>query len=119
MNSQVFTKSAVISTILQVLMVLLNHYAPQLAGPMLAPIGGTGIGLVAGILYGMWAKSGTMGQNAGGGAAAGAAGGVLGSILSMALGDVPAATIAVAGGSTAVSGAIGGVIGRMFGTKGA
>jgi len=119
MNSQVFTRSAIISTILQVIMVLVNHYAPNLAGPMLAPIGGTGIGAAAGVIYGLMAKGGTMGQNALGGAAAGATGGVLGSILSMALGYVPASTIAVAGGSTLVSGAIGGVVGRIFGAKGA
>lgn len=118
MNNPVFTKSAIVSTILQVIMVLVNHYAPGLAGPNLAPIGGTGIGLIAGVLYGIWAKGGAMGQNAAGGAAAGAAGGVLGALVSMGLGDVPAATVGVAGVSTAVSGAIGGVIGRMFGAKG-
>ncbi len=117
MNNQVLTRSAIVSTILQVVMVLVNHYAPALAGPMLAPIGGTGIGLVAGVLYGLWAKGGTLGQNAAGGAAAGVVGGVLGSLLSMGLGDVPAATVGVAGVSTAVSGAIGGAIGRMFGQK--
>ena len=117
MNSQVFTKSAIVSTIVQVIMVLVNHYAPTLFGPMLPPLGGTGIGAAAGVIYGLWAKGGTIGQNALGGAAAGATGGILGAILSMALGDVPVSTIAVAGGSTAVAGAIGGVIGRMFGKK--
>ena len=41
MNTQALTKSAIVSTILQVIMVLVNHYAPSLAGPMLAPVGGT------------------------------------------------------------------------------
>ena len=119
MNNQALTRSAIVSTILQVIMVLVNHYAPNLAGPQLAPIGGTSIGAAAGVLYGLWAKGGAAPQNAGGGAAAGAIGGILGSALSMGLGDVPMSTIAVAGGSTAVAGAIGGIIGRMFGNRAA
>lgn len=118
MNTQILTKSAIISTILQVIMVLVNHYAPTLGGPNLAPIAGTSIGAAAGVLYGLWAAGGPVGPSAIGGAAAGAIGGILGSILSMALGDVPATTVAIAGGSTAVAGAIGGVVGRMFGSKG-
>ncbi len=118
MNSQALTKSAIVSTILQVIMVLVNHYAPTLAGPNLAPIGGTAIGAVGGLAYGMFAKGGSMGQNAGGGAAAGAIGGVLGSLLSMGMGDVPLMTVAIAGGSTLVSGAIGGILGKMFGARG-
>jgi hypothetical protein len=114
MNTQALTKSAIVSTVLQVIMVLVNHYAPGLAGPNLAPIGGTAIGAVGGLVYGILAKGGNNGQNAGGGAAAGAIGGVLGSVLSMAMGDVPASTVAIAGGSTAVSGAIGGILGKMF-----
>ncbi len=117
MNTQALTKSAIISTVLQVIMVLVNHYAPGLAGSNLAPIGGTAIGGIGGLVYGMLAKGGTNGQNAGGGAAAGAIGGVLGSVLSMAMGDVPASTVAIAGGSTAVAGAIGGVLGKMFGNR--
>lgn len=117
-NQQALTKSAIASTLLQVAMVLVNHFAPTLFGPNLPAIGGTAIGGVAGIIYGMLANSAAPGPNAGGGAAAGAIGGVLGSALSMAMGDVPAATIAIAGGSTAVSGAIGGVLGRLLGPKG-
>ena len=117
MNNQALTKSAIISTILQVIMVLVNHYAPTLAGPNLAPIGGTAIGAIGGLCYGMLARGGTTAQNAGGGAAAGAIGGVLGSLLSMGMGDVPLMTVAIAGGSTLVSGAIGGVLGKMFGNR--
>ncbi|HEX7918773.1 MAG TPA: hypothetical protein VF454_05175, partial [Gemmatimonadales bacterium] len=87
MNTQALTKSAIVSTILQVIMVLVNHYAPGLAGPNLAPIGGTAIGGIGGLVYGMLAKSAQTPQNAGGGAAAGAIGGILGSVLSMGLGD--------------------------------
>lgn len=117
MNTQALTKSAIVSTVLQVIMVLVNHYAPGLAGPMLAPVGGTAIGGIGGLIYGMLAKGGAHAQNAGGGAAAGAIGGVLGSVLSMAMGDVPAATVAVAGGSTAVAGAIGGILGKVLGQR--
>src|SRR5258706_42364 len=98
MNTQVLTRSAIVSTILQVLMVLVNHYAPGLVGPMLAPVGGTAIGALAGLMYSRNAAGGTAGQGAAGGAAAGAIGGVLGSLLSMGLGDVPLSTVAVAGG---------------------
>ena len=45
MNRPALTRSAIISTILQVIMVLVNHYAPTLAGPMLAPVGGTAMKL--------------------------------------------------------------------------
>lgn len=117
MNTQALTKSAIVSTILQVIMVLVNHYAPGIGGQNLAPVGGTAIGAIGGFVYSMLAKGGSQGQAAGGGAAAGAIGGVLGSVLSMGLGDVPASTIGVAGGSTLVSGAIGGILGKMFGAR--
>ncbi|HTK57116.1 MAG TPA: hypothetical protein VL295_09825 [Gemmatimonadales bacterium] len=117
MNTQALTKSAIVSTVLQVIMVLVNHYQPGLAGPNLAPIGGTAIGAIGGFIYSMLAMGGSQGQAAGGGAAAGAIGGVLGSVLSMGMGDVPASTVAVAGGSTLVSGAIGGILGKMFGGR--
>ena len=117
MNNQALRKSAIISTILQVFMVLVNHYAPTLAGPMLAPVGGTAIGAIAGVIYARRAQGGTVGQNAAGGAAAGAIGGVLGSVLSLGLGDVPLMTVAVAGVSTLVAGAIGGVLVRMLGNR--
>lgn len=113
MNTQALTKSAIVSTLLQVIMVLVNHYAHTTVGDNFAPIAGTALGGVGGAVYGMLAR-GTQAQNAGGGAAAGAIGGVLGSVLSMAMGDVPAVTVAIAGGSTLFSGAIGGLLGRMF-----
>lgn len=114
MDQQALTKSALASTLLQVAMVLVNHFAPTLFGPNLPAIGGTAIGGVAGIIYGMLARNGAPGPNAGGGAAAGAIGGVLGSLLSMVMGDVPASTIVVAGGSTAIVGAIGGALGKLL-----
>ena len=74
----------------------------------LFPIAGTLIGGVTG-----WLSS--MGAAAGNGAVAGSVAGALGSLVSTALGDVPLANIAIAGGSTLVTGAIGALLNRARG----
>ncbi len=108
-------KATTISALLQLLMVVGGHFLPQLA--QLFPVLGTGLGGVAGILFGLFSKGATGGALAGGGAAAGGLGGLLGSVVSMAMGDVPGATVGIATGSTAVAGAIGGLLGKMLGGK--
>ena len=108
-------KATTISTVLQVLMVVGGHFMPQLA--QLFPVLGTGLGGVAGLLFGLFNKGATGGALAGGGAAAGGIGGLIGSAVSMAMGDVPAATVGIATGSTAVAGAIGGLLGKLLGGK--
>lgn len=108
-------KSAIIGVVLQVIMVVVGHYVPQVAN--LFPVAGTGIGGIAGLLNGLWSANASQQAAAGGGAVAGGAGGLLGTALSRILGDVPTSTIAVGTGSTAVAGIIGGLIGKFLGSR--
>ncbi len=105
-------------TILQVLMVVIGHYMPSLQEAGLFPIGGTLIGLLTGFLSGKGAAAGSpampVARDAG---IAGGLAGAIGSLVSTALGDVPLANIAIAGGSTLVTGALGGLIARAMGKK--
>ncbi len=110
-------KSAIVGTVLQLLMVVVGHYVPQIAN--LFPVLGTGIGGVAGILNGLWGRGASMQSAAGGGAVAGGAGGLIGTLVSSLLGDVPMSTVAIGTGSTAVAGAIGGVLGKFLGGRSA
>jgi hypothetical protein len=104
--------AAGIGTVLQILMVVVGHFAPALQQAGLFPIGGTLIGAVTGWLAGRATPGGT-GAKAGSGAAAGGIAGVLGSLVSTALGDVPLGNIAIAGGSTLVTGAIGAALSAL------
>lgn len=106
-------------TVLQVLMVVVGHYVPSLQQAGLFPIGGTLIGLVTGLLAGRGMPGGANAEVARAGGIAGGVAGALGSLVSTALGDVPLANIAIAGGSTVVTGAIGGVLSRVLGRKAA
>jgi len=113
--SNPMVKSAIVGVVLQVIMVVVGHYVPQVAS--LFPVAGTGIGGIAGLLNGLWSANASQQAAAGGGAVAGGAGGLLGTILSNVLGDVPTSTIAVGTGSTAVAGVIGGLIGKFLGSR--
>ena len=115
--SNPMVKSAVIGTILQLLMVVVGHFVPQVAN--LFPIAGTGIGGLAGLLNGLWSKGASMGAAAGGGAVAGGAGGLIGTLVSSLMGDVPMSTLAVGTGSTVVAGVVGGLIGKALGGRSA
>jgi hypothetical protein len=110
-------KSAIIGTVLQLIMVVVGHYVPQVAN--LFPIAGTGIGGLAGILNGLWASKGSMPSAAGGGAVAGGVGGAIGTLVSSLLGDVPMSTLAIGTGSTAAAGLVGGLIGKLLGGRSA
>lgn len=110
-------KAAIVSVVLQVIMVVVGHYVPQVAN--LFPVAGTGIGGIAGLLNGIWSANASQPQAAGGGAVAGGTGGLLGTILSRVLGDVPTSTIAVGTGSTVVAGVIGSLIGKFLGSRSA
>jgi len=85
-----------IGTVLQILMVVIGHLVPVLQERGLFPIAGTLIGAITGWLAGR-ATAGGMGAKAGSGA----------------LGDVPLANIAIAGGSTLVTGAIGAALSAL------
>jgi sugar (pentulose or hexulose) kinase len=108
-------KSTTVGTVLQVLMVVLGHFSPQIA--QMFPIGGTGISAVAGLLFSLWSKGTTAGGAAGGGAVAGGLSAILGILVSMGLGDVPASTLGVGTVSSGVAGVIGGLLGRAFAKK--
>ncbi len=118
MNKPAFGRATVVGTVLQLAMIAIGHFKPGLMDGNFFPIVGTALGGVTGVLYGMWAKGGSAGQNAIGGAVAGGVAGVLGSAASAGLGDVPLSTIGIAGVSTVVTGAIGGIFGRMMGARG-
>jgi hypothetical protein len=106
-------RAAGIGTALQVLMVVVGHFVPALQQMGLFPIAGTLIGGITGWLAGK-ATGGAIGAKAGSGAVAGGVAGALGSLVSTALGDVPFANIAIAGGSTLVTGAIGAALSSWF-----
>ncbi|HEV8019154.1 MAG TPA: hypothetical protein VGP32_11415 [Steroidobacteraceae bacterium] len=105
-----------IGTALQILMVVLGHFAPGAQQVGLFPIVGTLIGVVTGWLSG---SAGTVSRAAGRGAAAAGIAGVLGSLVSTALGDVPLGNFVIAGTSTLVAGAVGALIRRRMGRSAA
>lgn len=110
-------KSAIVGTVLQLLMVVVGHYVPQVAN--LFPVVGTGIGGLAGILNGLWAPKASLPSAGVGGAVAGGIGGAIGTLVSSLLGDVPMSTVAIGTGSTAVAGLVGGAIGKFLGGRSA
>ncbi len=114
-SSNPMIKSAIIGTVLQLIMVIVGHYVPQVAN--LFPVAGTGIGGLAGILNGLWAPKAGMQSAAGGGVVAGGVGGAIGTLVSSLLGDVPMSTLAIGTGSTAAAGLVGGLIGKFLGGR--
>jgi hypothetical protein len=115
--SNPMVKSAVIGTILQLVMVVVGHFVPQVANVF--PIAGTGIGGLAGLLNGMWSRNAGLGSAAVGGAVAGGAGGAIGTLVSSLMGDVPMSTLGIGTGSTAAAGLLGGLIGKFMGGRSA
>jgi hypothetical protein len=99
--------SAAVGTALQILMVIIGHYAPAAQQAGLFPIAGTLIGVLTGWLA---APGSALGSTVGRGAVAGGVAGAIGSLISSALGDVPLSNIAVAGGSTLIAGALGALV---------
>jgi hypothetical protein len=98
-------------TALQILMVVVGHYAPGLQNAGLFPIAGSLIGVITGWLS---APAGAAGTTAGKGAVAGCVAGVIGSLVSSALGDVPLSNVGIAGISTLVTGALGALLRRRL-----
>lgn len=105
-------------SILQILMVVVGHYMPDLQQAGLFPIGGTLIGLVTGWLAGKGgAPAAPVASRLQSGAIAGGVAGGIGSLVSTALGDVPLANIAIAAGSTLVTGGLGGWLSKLTSAK--
>lgn len=100
-------KWSIVSTILQVAMVVLGHFVPAVA-EMFA-IGGTGIGLLAGTLYGA-AGARSYADSAIGGLIVGGIGAFIGVLVSYLLGDVGANIFLIGTASSAVVGLIGGIV---------
>jgi phage-related protein len=118
MGNNPLIRATGVGAVLQVVMVVAGHFMPSLMDAGLFPIGGTAIGGLTGVLAALWQKGAPMGKSVGGGALAGGVAGVLGTVVSVLLGDVPASTVAIAGGSTVGAGAIGALIGRALGKGG-
>jgi|GEM_PF-1928385 len=117
MHKTALLRALYIGTALQLTMILVGHLVPGLAQGNFFAIVGTALGGVTGFLYGWWAKGDGMGPCAAGGAVAGGVAGAVGAAASAGLGDVPLATIGIAGVSTVVTGAIGGVLGKVLGQR--
>ena len=100
-------KWSVVSTILQVAMVVLGHFVPSVAS--MFAIGGTGIGFLAGALYGA-AGARSIGDSAIGGLIVGGVGALIGVAVSYLLGDVGPEIFLIGTGSSAVTGLIGGIV---------
>jgi hypothetical protein len=91
-------------------MVIGGHSSPQIAN--FFAVGGMAISAVAGVLYSLWARGGTVGTTVAGGAIAGAGSGLLGIIVSYLLGDVPASVLGFRAASSGLTGVTGALVGR-------
>jgi hypothetical protein len=118
MGNNPLVKALGAGTVLQVLMVIVGHFAPSLQASLF-PVGGTAIGLITGWLAGKGLPGAALGKLAANGGIAGAGAGILGSLVSTALGDVPMSNAGIAGGSTLVAGALGGILTNFLGKKSA
>ena len=114
-QSTALLKSTALGTLLQLIMVVLGHFAPSVAG--LFAEGGMAIAGVTGLLYSVWGGKDSLGGAALGAAAAGGVSAFLGILASHLLGDVPVALLHVGTAGSAVTGAIGGMVGRVLSTR--
>lgn len=110
-NSRALVLATVIGTVLQIVMVVAGHSNKSIAA--LFAVGGMGFSLIAGLLYAVMAKNGTMSSLAIGGLIAGAVCALIGILISHLMGDVPASLLILGTVSSAVTGAIGGAIGKF------
>jgi hypothetical protein len=111
-NSRALLIAATVGTVLQVAMVVAGHSSPSVAG--LFAVGGMGLSLLAGLIYGILDRGTSLGRLAVGGAIAGGICALIGICVSYMLGDVPASLLALGTISSVVTGAIGGAIGKLF-----
>jgi hypothetical protein len=111
-NSRALLIAAMVGTVLQVAMVVAGHSSPSIAG--LFAVGGMGLSLLAGLIYGILDRGTGLGRLAVGGAIAGGICALIGICVSYMLGDVPASLLVLGTISSVVTGAIGGAIGKLF-----
>ena len=105
------TKATLISTVMQLAMVIAGHYSAPIRESGFAILG-TAIAAVTGFLFSRWAgRPARLGSATGGGIAAGV-GALIGTIVSALLGDVPGQTIGIGTISSLVAGLAGGAIGH-------
>lgn len=118
MDNKALKQSAMLGSILQVVMVLIAKFVPSIGGgETFLPAVGTALAALAGLKYTRDAGAGPMGSSVSGGLAAGGLSSLVGSALAGALGLAPGAvaqTIGMATGTGAVSGIVGAVIGRFL-----
>jgi hypothetical protein len=114
-QSTALLKSTALGTLLQLIMVVLGHFAPSLAG--LFAEGGMAISGVTGLLYSVWGGKESLGGAALGGAAAGGLSAFFGILASHLMGDVPVELLHVGTAGSVVTGAIGGMVGRVLSTR--
>jgi xanthine/uracil permease len=112
MNSRALVVATAVGTVLQLAMVIAGHSNKSIAA--LFAILGVSISLIAGIVYAVQSKGGSVASLALGGLAAGGLCALIGIIVSFLLGDVPASILLVGTCSSAVTGAIGGAAGKLF-----
>ncbi|HKY60941.1 MAG TPA: hypothetical protein VJP59_08015 [Gemmatimonadota bacterium] len=111
-SSKALIPSLLLGTLLQVGMVVVGHNTVAVAS-LFAPLG-MAISLIAGFLYGRWARS-TRGSAVLGGAIVGGLSAVIGIAVSHFLGDVQAWVLFLGTLSATFTGAIGGLIGHTVG----
>lgn len=104
-------KWLVVSTILQIVLVVAGHYSPAVLG--MVPIVGTLIPLLVGLAYGMAAKI-SWGNAAWGGAVVGGVGALIGAAVSVMLGDSGMDAVMIATVAGLGAGLVGGLIGHAI-----
>lgn len=114
-QSTALLKSTALGTLLQLIMVVLGHFAPGIAG--LFAEGAMAIAGVTGLLYSIWGGKDSLGGAALGGATAGGVSAFLGILASHLMGDVPVALLHVGTAGSVVTGAIGGMVGRVLSSR--
>ena len=114
-QSTALLKSTALGTLLQLIMVVLGHFAPAIAD--LFAEGGMAIAGLTGLLYSVWGGKDSLGGAALGAAAAGGLSAFLGILASHLVGDVPVSLLHVGTAGSALTGAIGGMVGRVLSTR--
>lgn len=113
-SSRAVVIASIVGIVLQVAMVVAGHSNASVAA--MFAVGGMGISLLAGLIYGYLAKGPrNLGGLIAGGATAGGVCAFVGILVSHLMGDVPASLLALGTISSVVTGAIGGAIGKAFG----